>query len=324
MQYAFWEWMIRGGEHKPVGEAGSLEEVGLMMRNGKLKSAYGPHRARDLFNVVMNREDGPIWTFERYGATRTELADGRVVCIGGEHEDYYDPDFYIYNDVVVFRPDEEIEIYGYPKDVFPPTDFHSATCVDDKIIIVGCLGNVKDRRPGSTPVYSLDTRSYRMSQLITSGTEPGWISRHYAEASADGVIRVHGGQVVEIKHGKQGIRRNNEKFSLDTTTSTWAQVTNRNWPQWSIGQGDGGLFLLDHDVRPKDLMPPGLERIPTTNESYREGRFLLRGVPIRVIAGVRWIEIVAEGDLPEELRRQVPEVFRRRVEALCKKKCVVQ
>jgi len=38
-------------------------------------------------------------------------------------------------------------------------------------------------------------------------------------------------------------------------------------------------------------------------------RFLLRGVPIRVIAGVKWIEIVAEGNLPEELCREVPEVF---------------
>lgn len=39
----------------------------------------------------------PVWCFERYGATRTKLPDGRIVCIGGEHEDSYDPDFCIYN-----------------------------------------------------------------------------------------------------------------------------------------------------------------------------------------------------------------------------------
>lgn len=41
--------------------------------------------------------DVPVWCFVRYGATRTKLPDGRVVCIGGEHEDAYDPDFCIYN-----------------------------------------------------------------------------------------------------------------------------------------------------------------------------------------------------------------------------------
>lgn len=41
--------------------------------------------------------DGPVWCFRRFGATRTELPDGRIVYIGGEHEDGYDPDFCIYN-----------------------------------------------------------------------------------------------------------------------------------------------------------------------------------------------------------------------------------
>lgn len=41
--------------------------------------------------------EDPVWCFTRYGATRTKLPDGRVVCIAGEHEDGYDPDFCIYN-----------------------------------------------------------------------------------------------------------------------------------------------------------------------------------------------------------------------------------
>jgi hypothetical protein len=153
MNCAFWEWMIRGDETTPIAKEGGLAGAGLMMRAGKLKSAYGPYRARDFFQVTLNREDGPIWTFERYGATRNDLPDGRVIRIGGEHEDSYDPDFCIYNDVVVFGPEDEIEIYGYPKEIFPPTDFHSATLVGDEIIVVGCLGNVNGRRPGFTPVY---------------------------------------------------------------------------------------------------------------------------------------------------------------------------
>lgn len=83
MTLAFWEWMIRGGEATPATGESSLEECGLLMREGKLKSTYGPYRARDHFNIPLNREDGPIWTFDRMGATRSQLTDGRVVCIGG-------------------------------------------------------------------------------------------------------------------------------------------------------------------------------------------------------------------------------------------------
>jgi hypothetical protein len=324
MRCAFWEWMIRGEENAPVGEEGGLEETGLMMRDGKLKSGYGPYRARDLFGASANREDGPIWTFERYGATQTDLPDGRVICIGGEHEDHYDPDFCIYNDVIVFRPDGEIEIYGYPRDLFSPTDFHSATLLGDQIIVIGCLGYSGDRRPGLTPVYSLDTESCRISRLGTTGTAPGWIFEHDSELSDSGTITVRSGQVVELKDGKQRFRRNNEEFSLDVSTGIWMQTTTRNWPQWSIVQEDGGLFLLDHDVRIKDLIPADLERIPAEDASYREMRFLLRGVPIRVVVGANAVEIVAEGELPGEIRRQLPEVFRSRVEALSKKKCVVE
>ena len=76
-----------------------------MMRNGVLTSGYGPWRVRDKFEVQLNRDDGPIWTFDRMGRTETELPDGRVVCVGGEHEDFYDPDFCIYNDVVIYHGD---------------------------------------------------------------------------------------------------------------------------------------------------------------------------------------------------------------------------
>ena len=311
MNCAFWEWMIRGEEVEPVEKSGGLAEAGLIMRDGKLKSAYGPYRARDFFKVLMNREDGPIWTFERYGATRTELANGRVICIGGEHEDYYDPDFYIYNDVVVLGSGGEIEIYGYPKEIFPPTDFHSATLVGDEIIVVGSLGNVNDRRPGFTPVYSLSTKNYRVSELTIEGAGPGWIFEHTAELSAGDLISIRGGQRVELKNGKQRFKRNNEEFSLDIRTGTWTQITRRNWPQWSIGQEDGGAFILDQGVRLRDLVREGLERSSASDETDREARFFLRGVPIRVIAGVRWIEIIAEGDLTEQLCSEVSEVFRR-------------
>ena len=44
---------------------------------------------------------GPFWSWQRFGRTSTPLPDGRIIHIAGEHEDYFDPDFCIYNDVVV-------------------------------------------------------------------------------------------------------------------------------------------------------------------------------------------------------------------------------
>lgn len=64
----------------------------------------------------------------------TRLRNGREIYIAGEHEDWYDPDFYIYNDVIVIHPNLEIQIYGYPRTVFRATDFHSATLVQDESI----------------------------------------------------------------------------------------------------------------------------------------------------------------------------------------------
>jgi hypothetical protein len=38
---------------------------------------------------------GPAWCAARFRQSRTTLADGRVIRIAGEHEDYYDADFFI-------------------------------------------------------------------------------------------------------------------------------------------------------------------------------------------------------------------------------------
>ena len=56
--------------------------------------------ARIVFGNAENpfaASEDPVWCFSRFGATYTKLPDGRVICIGGEHEDGYDPDFCIYN-----------------------------------------------------------------------------------------------------------------------------------------------------------------------------------------------------------------------------------
>src|SRR5437868_337515 len=221
IQLAFWEWMIRGESHAASEDLRGMAKLGWTLEDGKLKSSYGPYRARKLFDVSLNCADGPIWTFDRMGATQTTLADGRVVCVGGEHEDSYDPDFCIYNDVVVLGPTDQIEIYGYPREVFPPTDFHTASLVGDRIILVGCLGYPDDRRPGHTPVSALDLAGYRMSEVPTTGEAPGWVFKHEADLTPEGVITVRGGEIIEERNGERRYRRNVEEFALDTRSGVW-------------------------------------------------------------------------------------------------------
>lgn len=324
MQLAFWEWMIRGEEMSPVNQDDSSEYDGMIMRNGYLKSAYGPWRARDLFKIPMNREEGPIWNFDRMGMTSTQLPDGRVVCVGGEHEDFYDPDFHIYNDVVVFGPGDEIEIYGYPKEVFPPTDFHTATLLDDRIIIIGCLGYLDDRRPGYTPVYSLDLREYRMSKIETSGEMPGWIYQHEADLDPEGMIIIRGGEMNEEDGDQVRTRRNIEEYGLDIRSWTWSRLTDRNWRQLSICQEDYGMWKVDPYLEFEHLLPLHIEHTVVPCEGRKRSQLAINGVIVSIIINLRDIEIIVEGELPAALTIQLAEELRANTEAAVQHRCILE
>ncbi len=161
----------------------------------------------------------PIWCFSRFGQSLTQLPDGRYVEIGGEHEDSYDPDFCIYNDVVVHRGDGTCEIYGYPAEAFPPTDFHSATLCDGAIYIVGCLGYVDQRCPAETPVYRLCCDTWRIEKMKTRGDAPGWIFKHEAMLIAPRRILIRGGCVVT--DADQEPIENTEAYELDLDEMVW-------------------------------------------------------------------------------------------------------
>lgn len=121
-----------------------------------------------------------VWSFARSGMTCTELLDGRKIYIGGEDGDFYEPDFYIYNEVIVIDTNGEIIIYGYPKDIFSPIDSHSATLVENGIYIIGCLGYLMERIPKETPVYYLNCQTFEIHRIETKGKNPGWLFQHEA------------------------------------------------------------------------------------------------------------------------------------------------
>lgn len=296
MEIAFWEWMVRKCE--------------------------GPYRVRELFSVPFKPEDGPIWTFSRMGATRTGLPDGRMISVGGEYDDYYDPDFCIYNDVIVQGPADQIEIYGYPADLFPPTDFHTATLVDERIVIIGCLGYKQSRRPGQTPVYSLELGDYHIAEVPTSGENPGWIFKHQADLDANGVITIRGGEVIQISGDKQRYRRSLDDYTLDTGSWTWERTTKRNWRQFSISQENGGLFVLDKHPKPEALLPHDIEYVRTNCEEWNGARIIVAGVPVSLRVGVSFIDLIIEGDLPTETCESLAEKIRRSAEVATGSRCV--
>jgi ankyrin repeat protein len=184
----------------------------------------GGYTARRLFAAGEERKKeprDPVWCYARYGQSITELPDGRVVEIGGEHEDSYDPDFCIYNDVVVYDGLGGFTIYGYPRDVFPPTDFHTATLVDNWIYVIGSLGYPADRRYGHVQVFRLSTAYFHMEQVETHGDEPGWISRHRARLETPSSIRVSGGKLCTEKDYVES----DQQFVLDVRTALWTRLS---------------------------------------------------------------------------------------------------
>jgi hypothetical protein len=171
-----------------------------------------------------------IWTWERFGQSQTHLPDGRKIYIGGEHEDWYDPFFVIFNDVVVFDPaTESYDLYRYPKSVFPHTDSHSASYIesDASIWIIGNLG-YSHVRGTETPVYKLDTKTFAIHKVDgIVGETPGWISSHQANVV---VIYPSGPtgdstpeEVIVITTMAKN-QRPPEKWELNVTRKTWTLV----------------------------------------------------------------------------------------------------
>jgi ankyrin repeat protein len=166
-------------------------------------------------------EDCPVWCAQRFGQSLTLLPDGRAIQIGGEHEDSYDPDFCIYNDVFVHHPDGRIDIFCYPEDVFPPTDFHTATLIGDSIYIIGGLGYRGSRSFGETPVHRLDTHTLQIRCVETTGDAPGWISGHRAVLASPYEIRIRGGKIAAEVGGTETYDDNHRAWILDVTRRQW-------------------------------------------------------------------------------------------------------
>ena len=171
------------------------------------------------------RSHEPAWNYNRCGGTITALPDGRFVEIAGEYGEYHDPDFCIYNDVLVHDGKGNCDIYAYPREIFTPTEFHTATLVRKYIYIIGNLGYYEDIRSGYTQVFRLDTDSMKIKRIETGGDVPGWINRHKAHHDGKSTITITGGRIhVETDDNIKYID-NNHQYQLCLKSRQWKKLT---------------------------------------------------------------------------------------------------
>ncbi len=199
------------------------EDITNDYRVAMVRSVAIAYRARKRFDDEYRYEGCPIpgirrpdipWCFHRFGQSITRMPDGRRILIAGEHEDGYDFDFWIYNDVTVLHPDGRVQVFGYPDDVFEPTDFHTATLWGGCIWIVGGLGYTW-QRDGSIPVYRLDPESYAIERVQTGGQPLPRICEHKARLDGD-TIEISGGKLTKP------YKDNRSKHGLYLPTLTWS------------------------------------------------------------------------------------------------------
>ncbi len=203
--------------HRRFGN-GNPQKMNFPFWMDMIRSGASASQVRSHFKT---EPEEPIWSFKRFGKSINELLDGRIIEIAGEHEDWYDDDFCIYNDVIVHFGDGSFDIYGYPENVFPPTDFHSATLVGKYIYIIGTIGYPQGRVPGETPVFKLDCESFEIQKVETTGTKPGWINRHKAKYIDEHKIQITGGQILINAGGRETFKVNQDSFVLDTHSLAW-------------------------------------------------------------------------------------------------------
>ncbi|MES9901521.1 MAG: hypothetical protein ABW168_02420, partial [Sedimenticola sp.] len=318
------------------------------------QSAYA---ANELLKGPSSTQAGPSWCFDRFGQSETMLPDGRRIFVAGEHEDHYDPDFYIYNDVVVEHPGGAISIYGYPLDCFPPTDFHTATLVDSKIIVIGNLGYPESRKKKTSDVYILDVESLVFRHVQTSGEQPGWIHEHKASLSEHGTKVLITGGKLDLGEGRYLIE-NIDDWQLDLRTWNWKCVKRRNWQRWEIARADksgnriweirqalwnsnvgwesdyeASIVKLRDDLGAEPdvksveaLYSPEVSHdpLPEIEEEYGSYRIKVDGVTVRYVEETFTIQVTVEGDLPELTIRHLVEDVRKKLAKLENTECYAE
>ncbi|MDB6110757.1 MAG: hypothetical protein JWR69_2507, partial [Pedosphaera sp.] len=239
---------------------------------------------------------------------------------------------------------------GYPRDVFPPTDFHSATQVGDHIIVLGNLGYPEDRKLGTTQILTLDLATFAIASVQASGASPGWIHGHAVELSADRrSILLRGGKLERGGEDKSLVE-NIDDWRLHLADWHWERMTERRWLRWDVRRSDGQrnhlweiqqavwsrsvgwdkelreqMEQLEEElgIRPNLDLVENLFRPPIPHEvmdqvedEYNVFRNKLAGVVIRYVVDMHSIQLTVEGGLSQTSVDAVTSDLVRKMSAL--------
>jgi hypothetical protein len=95
--------------------------------------------------------------------------------------------------------------------------------VENRIILIGGLGYPDDRRLGYTPVFALNTQTYRIERLETTGKNPGWIFNHSAALDQnERLITVSGGEIQTESGAEQ--TQNAGTYELNLRDLCWRRL----------------------------------------------------------------------------------------------------
>jgi len=86
------------------------------------------------------------------------------------------------------------------------------------------LGYQGTRLFGETPVYRLDTNTFALERLRTTGDNPGWIYRHRAILTPGSQIQITGGTVATSREGVEAHSDNSAVFTLNIGTLIWRRL----------------------------------------------------------------------------------------------------
>jgi hypothetical protein len=188
-----------------------------------VRSRWDGYYAGEHFKAKQGiRNSRPIWCFARRGTSQTLLPDGKVVLVAGAYFDPSDPNYAVYNDVIVKDWNSNLDIYGYPVSDFPPVDFHTTTPVGEGLYVVGGRGCDEDRVVGTTPVFRLDLESMEIHRLEVKGEEPGWIYGHEAVWwAAEQSVLIWGGEIFRCQSHSTP---NKAMWAFDVYAHTWRRL----------------------------------------------------------------------------------------------------
>ena len=200
----------------------------------------------------------PFWVaaHNRLGSSHVSIFNKYidVIDIGGntaahdwkwyDYNDYYNPDFKIYNDVCIKADGlKKIELWSYPEEQFPPVYNHDT--VYDKnmnlVYITGGLGLGERQRKNITEIYQLNLETKDIEHVDTLGESPPCLHNHHTKMWNYDLIEMRDGNI--LKNGKA--IKNLYVWYFNLKTKTWLKQKQEIYQHWLITSSDSDELFLD-------------------------------------------------------------------------------